>query len=721
MGSVSPTVRRRLRRAGFAIVGLATLVVGLHFVHVARRPGPPPPSEAALAHAAHVTITRDTYGVPHILGDTDADAAFGLAYAHAEDDYPTIQAVLAASRGHLGLVHPSKDALLNDYYAALVHVDRKVAEQYDSLDADTRAVLEGYAEGLNLYAFRHPKEADGRLLPFSGRDIAAGFLHKLPYMVGFVDALKQVSSGGVKTIGDKTALLNDAPVAEREPSFPGSNAHAVDRRRSTDDVTRLNINSHQPWEGPVAWYEAHVQSKEGWDAIGGLFPGAPMILHGHNEHLGWAHTVNAPDLVDVYRLDMNPNGALEYRFDGKWVPLEVTQAHLSVDAWIADVSFDRDVYASVHGPVLKTDDGYFAIRYSGVEGLIRAPEQWLRMNKATTFAEWKQAMEINAVPMFNTVYADRDHIAYFYNARLPERTPGLDYRSVLSGDDPRALWTTYRPFDKLPSVVDPPAGFVQGCNSTPFAATSGDANPRPEDFPREASIETALTNRARRSLALLGGTQPISRDAFLAMKWDRQYAPEDAVYEKLLDPLLSGYFPQNDAERRALELLRGWDGSTDAASVPSSIAILTMRPLLYDVDIDEDGSPTKDPALAFQRGVTFLMDHYGKVEVPLGELERLHRGTVDLPLGGGPDLMNAVYTKKDGKHLVGFQGDSYILEVEFRADGVHSRSIHQYGESSREGAAHYADQAPLFAKRELKDSFFRAEDREGHIERTYQP
>ncbi len=717
---MTPSGRRRLGRVLVALGLLGLVVLVMRGVHLVRRPGVERPSAEAFARVDRVTIVRDVWGVPHIQGDTDADAAFGLAYAHAEDDYPTIQAALAAARGKLGLLLPSEDALSNDYYASLVQVDRQVTEQYESLDPGTRAVLEAYAEGLDVYAFEHPDEADGRVLPFTGRDIAAGFVHKLPYLVGFVDALKQVVTGGVKAVGDRTARLDVGPVGEQEPSFPGSNAHAVHRARSTDDVTRLNVNSHQPWEGPVTWYEAHVHSNEGWNAIGGLFPGAPFILHGHNEHLGWAHTVNAPDLVDVYRLEMKPDGALEYRFDGKWVALEVTSAELSLDLWVADVSIARPVYRSVHGPVMKTDEGWFAIRYAGIDGVIRAPEQWFRMNKAKTFAEWREAMAINALPMFNTVYADRDAIAYFYNAKLPHRAPGYDYRAVLPGDDPRPLWSTYFRFDELPRVIDPPAGFVQACNSSPFSATVGDGNPRPQDFPVEASIETKVTNRALRSLALLGGERPISSEAFLAMKWDRSYAKDSEVATKLLAPLL-GYAPRDDSETRALQLLHQWDREMSEESAAASIAVLAIRPLFYEVDVDADGMLTQDPVLAFQRSVAFLMEHYGKVEVPLGELQRLRRGTVDLPLGGGPDVMNAAYTRKSGGHLVGFQGDSYVLELEIAADGVRSRSIHQYGSSCRPGSKHYADQAPLFVKRELRDSLYRPEDLAKNVERSYHP
>lgn len=717
-----------LRRVGRMVAGLLLILGMLRAVHVLRRPKPPAPTVAALEHAQRVTIVRDRFGVPHVRGQSDADAAFGLGYAHAEDDFPTIQGSLVAARGQLARLVLSKDALINDYYAALVRVEDQVAAQYDQLDPATRAVLQGYAEGVNYYAYKHADEVDARFMPYSGRDVARGFAHKLPFMVGVVTALKQILTGQVRSVGDATGgALAMAPRLrdEQAATEPGSNAHAVHRGRSTDDVTRLNVNSHQPWEGPVTWYEAQVQSQEGWNTIGGLFPGSPLILHGHNAHLGWAHTVNAPDLVDIYRLTMNPDAPLQYRFDGGWRPLEVRQANLTIDTGLFEFTVRRDVYFSVHGPVVKTDAGFFALRYAGHEGLVRATEQWFKMNKARNLGEFQDAMRILGVPMFNTVYADRDHVYYVYNALLPDRAPGFDYTKVLSGDDPRTLWARYLPFDRLPQVLNPSSGVVLSCNSTPFSATLGPGNPRPEDYPQTASIEREETNRSLRTLKLLGGTAPISREAFLTMKWDRQYDPQAPIYPKLFTPLFATYTPQNDDEAKALDLLRRWDGNTDEDSVGASIAALAIRHVFYYSDLDGDGMLTKDPVDAFRRSVRFLKQQHGRVDVPLGTLQRLRhgkgKGAIDLPLGGGADILNAAYTKKVGGHLVGIQGDSYVLIVEFGPDGPRSQSIHQYGSSLRENSPHYSDQAPLFAKRTLKDSYFREADLAKNTERTYQP
>jgi acyl-homoserine lactone acylase PvdQ len=129
-----------------------------------------------------------------------------------------------------------------------------------------------------------------------------------------------------------------------------------------------------------------------------------------------------------------------------------------------------------------------------------------------------------------------------------------------------------------------------------------------------------------------------------------------------------------------------------------------------------------EPRAALRRTVSWLVERFGRVDVPLGEVQRLRRGNVDLPLGGGPDVLNAVRAKDDGERLVGFQGDSYVLVVEFDEGGVtRSESIHQYGASSRPSSPHYSDQARSFTALHLKPTLRDPADLARKTERSYRP
>ena len=452
---------------------------------------------------------------------------------------------------------------------------------------------------------------------------------------------------------------------------------------------------------------------------GGTFPGAPFLLHGHNENLGWAHTVNAPDLVDVYELSLDPSRPRAYRFDGGTRDLEVRDAAMELDLGLFTWTFHKEILASAQGPVLETTNGTYAVRFAGIGRGVLAAEQWFRMNKARSLDEWKRAMAIQGIPMFNTAYADRDNVYYVYNALLPNRAPGFDYHAVLPGDRSDVVFHDYLPFDELPHVENPPSGFVQTCNATPFQATAGPGNPA-DDYPANLGIEHALTNRARRSLTLLGGAGAISPDDFVRMKFDRAYVRQSTMFTHVVDPLVASFAPKTPDETRAIELLRAWDGAAEEPSAAATIAILTYKAV--EPGMHGDGDPVlPDPADALRDTTRWLRANYGRVEVPLGEVQRLRRGATDLPLGGGPDVLNAAYTRREGGHLIGTQGDSYVLLVEFTDAGPRSRSINTYGASSRPDSPHFADQAPLFVRRELKPAWRSLEDIRAHLEREYHP
>jgi acyl-homoserine-lactone acylase len=688
--------KRRLLQAVAAVLALVAATVATLLLW------PKPKLDVARlasTRAYDVRILRDTWGVPHVFGKTDPDVAYGLAWAHAEDDFETIQGALLAARGRLATVLGRKGAP-NDYMVRLLRIWDVVDAKYESdLSPETRALCQAYADGLNAYAAQHPQEAMAALYPASGKDVVAGFVHKGPLFFGL----------------DKTLAALLAEEAEPTPAHsPGSNTVAVAPRRSADGFTRLAINSHQPWDGPVAWYEAHLHSEAGWDMVGGLFPGAPLILHGHNRDLGWAHTVNRPDLIDVYALEIHPANKDQYKFDGVWRELEKRDAPIEVKLLGAlSWTFHREVLWSVHGPVLRGPRGTFAVRFAGY-GDVRAVEQWYRMNRARSLDEWMAALHLGALPMFNCGYADRQgNIAYVYNARMPLRNPRFVWTKELPGSTSQALWSELLPADRTPRVVNPASGFIQNCNSSPFFTTTGDENPRPADYAPSFGIETAMSNRSLRALELFGADESITRDEFDAYKFDMAYSTHSAV-AVALRRLLETPPPDDPGTRRALDVLRAWDLSTDPANPRAALALLALRPT------DNNAVRPVDLGAAARR----LEKQFGRLEVPWSDVMRLRRGAVDLGLGGAPDVLHATYPRGwDELPLVGAGGDSYILLVEWDREGrVHSRSIQPYGSATRDARSpHYADQAVLFAATRLKPVWLDEAEIRAHLEREYRP
>jgi acyl-homoserine lactone acylase PvdQ len=291
----------------------------------------------------------------------------------------------------------------------------------------------------------------------------------------------------------------------------------------------------------------------------------------------------------------------------------------------------------------------------------------------------------------------------------------------LPGDTSEAIWSEYLPYPSIPQVLNPPSGYIMNTNSNPFKTTVGEGNPNPQKFSTTLGIETIMNNRAIRSHELFGKDRSITRDEFFNYKFDRTYSKESSMYQEVLYPLLNAYTPKNKNEQRALELLRNWDGCMEEDSSGAAIARLVYEPI-HDVKIfKSQGTPIPKPEVTFQKAVEFLTKHYGKVEVPLGDIQRLRRGSTDVPIGGGKDTLNAVHTKKEDDKLIGVAGDSYVLIAEFSKDEVASWAIHQYGNVNRKDSTHYDDQVPLFIKREMRKSLLTEEEIRKHLEKEYHP
>jgi len=153
----------------------------------------------------------------------------------------------------------------------------------------------------------------------------------------------------------------------------------------------------------------------------------------------------------------------------------------------------------------------------------------------------------------------------------------------------------------------------------------------------------------------------------------------------------------------------------------AALAILTVQPLTDVAPEEQDPSRIAE---SLANAVETLEENYGRIDVPWGEVNRLRRGSVDLGLGGGPDILHAVYgvMEEDGR-LRGVAGDSYVLLVSWDKEGaVNSRSIHQYGSATLDAdSPHYSDQSRLFVNRELKPVWMDEADIRANLELEYHP
>ncbi len=672
---------------------------------------------APLSKKYDVTIARDTFGVPHIYGKTDADASYGLGYAHAEDDFSTIQEVIAMTRGRYAAMVGSDGAKI-DYVGAFLGSRETARRDYPNMPADVRAVLDGYAAGLNRYAQKHPGEVRlSKLFPVNGEDVATGFVLRSPFFFGLDEYIGRLTEGKTPPVDSPGPIT---PIG-RDPSMNGSNAFAMAPRKMADGNTWLISNSHQPYEGQVAWYEAVMHSDEGLDMAGALFPGSPFILLGHNKNLGWTNTVNHPDLVDVYKLVLNADGT-QYRYDGKWFPLTAKRVWLKIKYGPFTVPVPKTVYRSLHGPVIKNKNGAFAIRYAGIDES-KNLEQYYRLTKAQDWAQWTKAMDIGGIPATNFIYADKTgRIAYIYNAMFPPRKPGFDYQGVLPGDTSKDMWTGSQGFAAMPKIVDPASGFVTNANNTPFLSAGKGSEMNPADYSPLMGIERRLTNRGIRSVELMSAAGVLTPEAMLAIKFDTGYSKASYVGVWMAQIAALDLRKEPDLAK-AQALLATWDWKSDGKGGADTLAELMIRAANA---ANYHNEPLPDPHKELRIWVDYMMTHFKRIDLPLLDMQRLRRGSIDLPNDGGTDALRAtsIWDKdqKDGKGRVK-HGDSFIMLMTWdKAGTVSSRSIQPYGAATtRPASKHYTDQMQLFVDHKFKPVWFTRQALQGHIEREYRP
>lgn len=643
----------------------------------------------AQINPSKIDIIRDKYGVPHIFGKTDPDVAYGLAWAHAEDDFTTIQQSLLAGKAMLAQYQGKKGASI-DYIVHLLRIPELVEERYESdLAPDFKKLLEGYSAGLNAYADKHPKEVLlKKIFPVTPKDMVQYSVLQLCVLSGADKALAAIFGGTI-------------PLLENYKT-QGSNAFAFNSNKTVDGQVYLNINAHQPLEGPVAFYEAHLSSEEGWNILGANFPGAPSILHGVNEHLGWAHTVNEPDKLDVYQLEVNPENKTQYKFDDKWETLEEKTAALKVKIAGIKINVKKKAYWSKYGPTIITDRGTFSIRMPAQMD-IRGLEQWYRFNKAKNFTEFKAAVNMKAIPGYNIVYADKyDTIYYISNGRIPIRDKNYNWKATLPGNTSATLWNQLHPIEALPQVLQPKSGFVYNTNHSPFHSTEGPENPIVRDI--TMGYETLENNRSKRFEEMLQPLNKVSYEDFKRIKFSRQF-PSNFYFPYKIDTLFMLDETKYTDIADLILNLKSWDKIANAESIGAGTFFMITH-TVYDnrALYLKQKTITQNQAVEIIRAAkNKMLASFNRTNLQLGDIQKLVRGNVVLPLPGLPDVLAPMYSLpyKDGMYK-GNQGDAYIEMVRFTKNGPIIESLNVYGASARKDSPHYTDQMEMYVKQQTK-------------------
>jgi acyl-homoserine-lactone acylase len=686
--------------------------------------------------ARRVEVRRTAYGVPHIKAEDLRAAGYALAYVQLEDHGPRVAVGLLRARGEMGRWF-GRDSMESDFTAR--HDYRLAVERYPQLDQPTRDVYEGFAVGVNRYVELHPEDFPSGFVPrFTGYDVAARDINTATPASArrFLDRFMGAPSRGRRGAGpatDSVRTLDEGDGLIEE----GSNAWAFAPSRTKSGRAILMRNPHLSWT--AGYYEAHVTVPGVLDFYGDFRIGGPFgVIGGFNRNLGWSTTNNAPDLDEIYALDVDTSETDHYLFHGTSLPVQrelVTVAFRNGPGMSTET---REVWRTPLGPVIHRDSGKVYVLRAAAEGEFRGGEQFLRMMRAQSLAEWKDAMRMRARVNSNFTYADRTgNIFYVWNASIPAlpHASGGDTTAVPARATPD-VWTRYVPFDSLPQLLNPRGGYVRNENDPPYHTNLRQVLDRgrfPANFP-----EPLLRLRSQLSLALIDPPRKLSLEDVVALKHSYRMLLADRVKNDLVAAVRASSPASHVGD--AIALLTRWDNTAAPASRGGVLFETWWRKYTEGTNADSmyaqpwsPNEPATTPrglkaparaAEAFVWAVDETTRRYGSYDVAWGDVHRVRIGKVDVPVGGCSGALGCFRvlnfrTDADGKRAA-TGGDGWVLAVEF-TDVPRAYSVLAYGESAREESPHHSDQAEMFARGEMKRVALSERDIEAQTIRRYRP
>ena len=656
-------------------------------------------------------MIRTAHGVPHIRAENLRAAGYALGWVMSEDYGSRTGMRLLGARGELSKFEGRArlDADFDNLQARA-----RAIETYHLLDQETRDIYDGFADGVNRFVALNPsKFPAGMPSDFSGYDVAALHIGDGPPAARvrrFVAALNPVPSAPVSAEPD----LSPASSGE-----DGSNAWALAPSRTKSGKAILLRNPHLAWT--AGYYEAHMTVPGVVDFYGDFRIGGPLIvIGGFNRHLGWATTnSNSGDLTEFYTLDRDPGAQDRYLLDGTSLPMKKDVYTVPFKDGDTERTETREFWSTPFGRVVHlAADKVFVARTAG-DGEFRAGEQFLRMMRAASFAQWKEAMALRALVTSNYTYADRaGNIYNLWNAALPDlpHPPGGD-----TGATPvramRDMWTRYVPFAALPQVRNPPGGYVHNENDSPHFAN---VRRRLNLVNAYANIEPPMLRlRSQHSIQLIGGTRTFTLEDVVRVKHSYRMLLADRVKRDLLAAVRVTK-PSGDVAKAAA-LLRRWNNTAAPASRGATLFEIWYQryaqgrqPVEIFAQPWTETDPLRTPrgladapraADAFRWAVEETAKRHGRWDVAWGDVHRVRRGSVDVPVGGCSGVMGCfrILTfarDADGK-LSANSGDGWVLAVEFN-DVPRAYSVLAYGQSPDPASPWHADQAEMFARGEMK-------------------
>ena len=578
------------RIAAGGTLGAALGALGLWY-QLLRRPLPHTSGRLNLRGLeAPVDVLRDRFGVPHVRARTSHDVTFALGFCHGQDRLWQLEFFRRATAGRLS-EFAGEESLSADRLMRTLGMRRTAEREAREMPARLAALATAYVTGINAAI------DSARALP-----IEVQLLQMEPEPWNTVDLLAaaKLMGFGLSTNWEMellrarmVKLAGPERAARLEPLYPrgnpvvvhpgapyageqgdvagqierirevlglgmhatGSNNWVVSGERSVTGKPLLACDPHLTFTAPDLWYEAELVCDE-YRVFGATLPTNPFPVFGQTEHVAYGFTNVMADTQDLFVERLNADDARLYEFDGGWREAEVVREEIRVKGRSDTEAID--VTVTHHGPIVSDAlgaDEPIALSWTGLQFPLLT-ESGYDLARARNGDEVLEAAATHHVPPLNLLWADREgNIGYQLAGRIPVRrggTPDLP-KPGWTGD---FEWDGTVPYEELPRVVNPPAGYLVTANNRIVG----------DDYPHHITSEWMAGYRAQRIEEMLERRERHSVHDFERMQHDFMSLPGIETVHRL-----SRLHRSQQRETRAIERLKSWDGVLSPDSVAGTI------------------------------------------------------------------------------------------------------------------------------------------------------
>jgi acyl-homoserine-lactone acylase len=692
--------------------------------------------------AGEVTITRDTWGIPHVYGKTDANAVFGMIYAQAEDDFNRIELNYLNAMGRLA-ESEGESQLYRDLRMKLYIDPVDMQKKFNDSPVYLQKLMHAWADGLNYYLYIHPDVTPKVLEQFEPWMALAFTEGSIGGDIESINIEALESFYGQRKGDAAVAAPTQDPNAEPQ----GSNGIAIAPKNTKNGKALLLINPHTSFYFRA---EVHMRSDEGLNAYGAVTWGQFFIYQGFNENTGWMHTSSGADFIDEYleTVEQRKDGHY-YKHGDSWKKLRERKITLPYKSDKGQSSKTLTVYYSHRGPIVRELDGKW-VSVALMQNPIDALKQSYGRTKTKNYADYKENMRLHTNSSNNTLFADSEgNIAYFHGNFIPRRDPSFDWTKPVDGSNPDTDWKGVHTLEETVGGLNPKSGYLNNTNNWPWMMAGPKYSPKAEDYPKY--MENFPENyRGIHAIEVLDGKQGFTLDSLA----EAAYSSHLTAFTVLLPVLYKAYDAAPVADLAdQIALLRAWDKRSGVDSKATSLAVFWGQELRRKAADNETArANAADRGLSFsqyvaeytaQIGVVTLSEakakliaDFGSAETPWGQINRFQRLTGDIvqpfddaapsiPVGftsarWGSLAAYGQRTFNDTKRIYGTRGNSFVAVVEF-GDKVTAKAISAGGQSGDPASPHFNDQAPLYAAGKLRDVYFYPEDIKKNTVREYHP